>query len=110
MAKQSTATAPTTRSILVHTDFPQGWQWFGKLVIRLLVSGNRRRALRAGQKRLPVLDATIETVRAELLKAGNRHFRPLRAGAAEIAGRIYLSFPSKKTSFRAMVLSKLRAT
>jgi hypothetical protein len=72
MPKLSTGTPSAIRSIPDHTDFPQGWQWFGKLFIRLLVTRNRRRVLRTERKRMPVLDATIETVRDELLKARER--------------------------------------
>ena len=72
MPKQFTGTTSAIRSIPDHTNFPRGWQWFGELFIRLLVSRNRRCVLRTELKRIPELDATIETVRDELLKARER--------------------------------------
>lgn len=72
MTRRSSAKSSAPRSIPNHADLPHGWQWFGKLFIWLIVTRNRRYALRKERKKLPALDSAIETLRCELLKARER--------------------------------------
>lgn len=65
--KSETACSPPD-----HRDFPQGWQWFGKLLIFFLKNKNCRAITRKERRRIPHLEAAIQTLQQEQIKARER--------------------------------------
>jgi hypothetical protein len=55
-----------------HRDFPQGWRWFGKILIFFLKSKNHRSITRKESNRIPHLEAAIQTLREQQIKARER--------------------------------------
>lgn len=55
-----------------HRDFPQGWQWFGKLLIFFLRNKNHRAITRKERRRIPHLEAAIQTLQQEQIRSRER--------------------------------------
>lgn len=56
------------KSLPSISDFPRGWRWLGAAVITFVTTRNRWRTTRSEQKRRPVLNHTINTLREQQLK------------------------------------------